>query len=66
MSKLDEFQHKLEAHECSGEEAERKEALLQTIAEMRARGAEHEGDAGVFATIVEFLRGKILGPGDPS
>jgi hypothetical protein len=60
MSKLDEFQRKLEAHECTGDEAKRKEALLKTIGEMRARGAEHDGDAGIFATIVEFLRGKIL------
>ena len=64
MSKLDEFQRKLEAHECTGEEAKRKEMLLKTISEMRTRGAEHEGDAGVFATIVEFLRGKIFKGGE--
>jgi hypothetical protein len=66
MSKLDDFQRNLEAHECTGDEAKRKEMLLKTIAEMRGRGAEHEGDAGVFATIVEFLRGKILKSGDDS
>lgn len=64
MSKLDKFQSQLEAHDCSGEEAKRKEMLLKTIADMRARGAEHEGDAGVFATIMEFLRGKILKGGN--
>lgn len=64
MSKLDEFQRQLEAHECTGEEAERKQMLLKTIAEMRGRGAEHDGDAGVFATILEFLRGKIFKGGE--